>query len=118
MLYLDTLDDPHYRPLVDGTRHFRLNHLLHDYGFLPVLSGLSLRNLNFRHADFSGLSIDGVDFGGALCHWADFSKAVFGTLFFDKNTRFFEAKFTAQQLCSLNFERSEAQLVQDDILTR
>ncbi|PIQ43344.1 MAG: hypothetical protein COV52_10030 [Gammaproteobacteria bacterium CG11_big_fil_rev_8_21_14_0_20_46_22] len=105
-LYINSLDDPLYRPLVNGSRHFRLDRLLEDQGYLPSLAGLSARNLNFRHADFSGLDIDGLDLSGAQCHWADFSRAHFQSLYYDDNTRFYEAGFTSDQLVRLNFEQT------------
>lgn len=105
-LYLRTLDDPTYRPLVNGQRHFRIGLLLQNNDFELNLNGLNLRNLSFRHADFSGISIEEIDFGGALCHWADFSNAVFNTLYFDENTRFYEAHFTSEQLLRLTLPES------------
>lgn len=110
-LYLRTLDDPIYRPLVNGQRHFRIDLLLMNYDFEPNLSGLSLRNLSFRYADFSHISIDETDFGGALCHWADFSKAHFNTICFDQNTRFYEAQFTTEQLLHLTLPGAALELI-------
>jgi len=105
-LYLSTLDDYIYRPLVNNQRHFRINKLLQDYGYALDLSGLNLRNLNFRCADFSGLNLKGADLRGAACNWASFSKAKIEGVLFDAQTRLFESNFAEHQIEVLGLSES------------
>lgn len=100
-LYLHSLDDPVYRPLVDGKRHFRLAQLLKDFDFALDLSGLNLRNLNFRYADFEGVCLDDVDLGGSICTHADFTGVSCLSVRADGNTKFYGAKLTDAQLLQL-----------------
>jgi uncharacterized protein YjbI with pentapeptide repeats len=100
-LYVSTLDDPIYRPALEDAQHFYLKQLLSDHGCFPDLTGLCLRNLNLRYADFSGLNLTGTDLSGSVCHYANFSDAICDDVLTDDYTRFYHSILTEAQLLQM-----------------
>ncbi|OGT30698.1 MAG: hypothetical protein A3E87_06990 [Gammaproteobacteria bacterium RIFCSPHIGHO2_12_FULL_35_23] len=106
-LYLASIDNPIYRPILDNVRHFRLANLLIDHGFSLDLSGLNLRNRNFKNADFMGIKLEGADLSGSVCDYVDFTGVSCLNIKADGNTKLFKAKLTEAQLLQLHAEPLE-----------
>lgn len=112
-LYLQTLDDPTYRPTINGDMFFYLAKLLVDRGFAPDLSHLNLRNLNLLRADFTGLNLKKTDLRGAMCNYADFRGASNVRCITDTSTKSYGAKLTQGQLIELHAAKEESFSIPD-----
>jgi hypothetical protein len=97
-LYLAGLDDARFHPVIASTRGFLVGSWLIHHGFLPDLSHLSLRNLNFRYADLENLVLNQTDVAGTVFSFADFTHVASLDLMPDQNTQFFQASFTPSQV--------------------
>lgn len=120
-LYLQTLDDPVYRPTINGEIFFYLAKLLVDRGYAPDLSHLNLRNLNLFRADFTGLNLKKTDLRGAICNYADFRGASNVRCITDTSTKSYGAKLTQGQLIELHSAKEEnfssTDLMDDDLIS-
>ena len=116
-LYLASVDDSVYRPIINNERCFKLAALLSDHGYTLDLSRLNLRNRNFKRADFSGIHLDGADLSGSVCDYADFTGVSCLNIKADGNTKLYKAKLTEAQLLQLHAEprREVACAVEDDV---
>jgi len=103
-LYVNSLDSKTYRPVVEGERHFYLAKLLSDHSYSLDLTDLSLRNLDFTYADFTGVRLDGADLSGSRCNYATFTGVSCCNIIADENTKFYGVKLTDLQLSQLRSE--------------